>query len=1313
MNFPDLPHLRKLQSDLWQWPESKASLFVGAGFSLNADPLPGINSKFPTWRTLVKAMFDELHPYERDASERSELARQKRFDSTSALRIASEYEAAFGRQKLNALIHSQTPDLDHIPSQLHKNLMSLPWADVFTTNYDTLLERVELAGRSYQCVTTPYQLTTAFSPKIVKLHGSFPSNSPFIITEDDFRTYPRDFAPFVNTIQQALIQTSVVLLGFSGDDPNFLAWTGWIRDHLGEQHAPIYLVGALGLGNPDRALLARRGVTAIDFSVLVESSVDCKDAHKQAVQMFVDSLTAAKPQRPDSWPEIEIQSSHPSNLPTFLVPPRPIPDEANFPTSEMCIAALRRVMKRWRFERESYPGWIVASHNRREEVFEKTNRWLPIILHFIKDWPAEDQIPLYVEINWRLEVSMISLFPDTIVPFSNVVDAVYPSLISHSQRDATTALEVFEETSRRAIFEGWVTIAMALLREARETLNEERWEELNTKISQIVNSEPEFQDRHQYELALWMMWKINLPGAKLALSKWTPSTQNPLAGIRKAALLAELDQLGEARSLLRERLRHIRRSLNYQPRNIELLSSEGWCTYLLYAVEHIMFFSEANRIRLEFSARWRELRSWECDPWQVQDYFETVLSGPPPEEFESETVSHSFDPGKRIINNRWRNDDVVPYMPAFACLRLYEQAGIPMRMRLVAISGTTLISASKWVEPFLGMGTTPILIRAGERKSIVDNPTFNRAGVATMEVGNLFRINTWCSSVLKRELETLNGPPDHSSYSEKILGILPELLSRLAVRLSGETLNDSFNLAMNFHFNSGIRRHLSLHEASQPWFERLFCTATPSQLMEWLVCILDHSPFDGAIHLALGKSHVWPDPLESFPPCDLTQAQIALPEVAQRISTHIEKLLAGMALESGESFKRSEKRLLAIDNARLMTVTQRENFCVVLWSKTGEHGLPERPDFTLKIFLSYPPPGKSDVIQRIKRHVLEKPIQFAVSRNNPDGKLSYRTHLREFTIINAGAVTKPQFQLLGENSGSIEWSHSEAKLLTQKALSWWNSDKTLLKAEQKEGCIIKSFVGGHISSFLKIISLITLPNMKGATEARWNEILQIMQELRDHGECPTPALPYILIHRSSELGMVTNAILEDLQSETPKEIQAAARAVRYWAHLGQVGKTCPVAKNLISALVERVMFRRKTGILACIGVLRFLLIEQPAIFDKSLVLNLASSLAAWHAVLKFSDRPSKTTEFLEVEKPDLRALIAQLADAVGYFFKTLHPQSEEHPAVAQWRQTCANDTLPETRSAFSELDALKRFVFTQNEEIPLPKAARRKRVKSL
>ena len=87
-------------------------------------------------------------------------------------------------------------------------------------------------------------ISSAAAPRIIKLHGTVPGSEycPLIVTEEDYRTYPTKFAPFVNTVQQLMMETALLLIGFSGDDPNFLSWSGWVRDNLGGSAPKIYLL---------------------------------------------------------------------------------------------------------------------------------------------------------------------------------------------------------------------------------------------------------------------------------------------------------------------------------------------------------------------------------------------------------------------------------------------------------------------------------------------------------------------------------------------------------------------------------------------------------------------------------------------------------------------------------------------------------------------------------------------------------------------------------------------------------------------------------------------------------------------------------------------------------------------------------------------------------------------------------------------------------------------------------------------------------------------------------------------------------------
>lgn len=186
------------------------------------------------------------------------------------------------------MIRELVPDERWSPGPLHKRLLELPWQDVLTTNWDTLLERttLETPDRVYSCVRTVQDIAHRAAPRIIKLHGSLPSHKRFIFTEDEFRTYPVNFAPFVNLAQQVMLEHELCLIGSSGIDPNFLAWSGWARDTLGASTRRIRRVGALNLTPPARALLQARNVTPIDLGPLVED-FHSSEKHERALEIFL------------------------------------------------------------------------------------------------------------------------------------------------------------------------------------------------------------------------------------------------------------------------------------------------------------------------------------------------------------------------------------------------------------------------------------------------------------------------------------------------------------------------------------------------------------------------------------------------------------------------------------------------------------------------------------------------------------------------------------------------------------------------------------------------------------------------------------------------------------------------------------------------------------------------------------------------------------------------------------------------------------------------------------------------------------------
>ena len=292
-----------------------AALMVGAGMSRNATPRLCSIPQFPTWGELMRPIIDRLYPIASTAEDVRDRESIRATAISSALRLAQEFVAAFGEVEIESLLRTVVPDEDYAPSDLHKRLLRLRWADVFTTNWDTLLERCadEAMPGWYELVRTPADLPLCPRPRIVKLHGTLGSVRPYILTEEHFRTYPGRFAPFVNTVRQSIMENVLCLIGFSGDDPNFLQWSGWVRDQLGPQAPFIYLVSLAPIRSAHRAVLMERRVVPIDLSVIFPP--DTHDWQPKALEWFLINLEAGRPRDPREWPSLALQPPAPPTRP--------------------------------------------------------------------------------------------------------------------------------------------------------------------------------------------------------------------------------------------------------------------------------------------------------------------------------------------------------------------------------------------------------------------------------------------------------------------------------------------------------------------------------------------------------------------------------------------------------------------------------------------------------------------------------------------------------------------------------------------------------------------------------------------------------------------------------------------------------------------------------------------------------------------------------------------------------------------------------------------------------------------------------------
>lgn len=291
LNIENLSLLKK------EYSSGSVSALIGAGFSKNVSPL------YMDWDTLLQDIIEDLYKLEMQQYIRNEFhwknkSKYKR-DSEKRLKkefanhilnkegylgVVSKYIAQKGyREVIENYIEDRTPyakkDTDGNMSlyikdkkkneikvsdfSAHKQLLLCEkFKNIYTTNYDNLLEFTaeNLLDKTNKipCVKTSFDLSDGFQKRsIIKIHGNlktdenaefcfdYDNHLRYIISQEDYNTYIEKHEAFSHLMRISMLQGKFCLLGFSGNDPNYMGWLKWINDILykGPYNEPkIYLV---------------------------------------------------------------------------------------------------------------------------------------------------------------------------------------------------------------------------------------------------------------------------------------------------------------------------------------------------------------------------------------------------------------------------------------------------------------------------------------------------------------------------------------------------------------------------------------------------------------------------------------------------------------------------------------------------------------------------------------------------------------------------------------------------------------------------------------------------------------------------------------------------------------------------------------------------------------------------------------------------------------------------------------------------------------------------------------------------------------
>ncbi len=774
-DLADYPAIKKLASALHQFDANQqgAAILIGAGFSRSAARHVGGDRKMPLWYEFSERLAEELNPND------------KVLRFSDPLRIAEEYRAYFGQAALNDRIRSEIDDDVWRVGELYKTLLELPWSEVMTTNWDTLLERAakDIHSPYYTPVTKPSDLTWASSPRIVKLHGTIGTTDTFIAAQEDYRTYPQKFAPFVNFARQVFIENELCLLGFSGDDPNFLHWAGWVRDHLAGHARKIYLVGALNLTAARRRHLESINIAPIDLWDAVKQIDDRDLRHQTATELFLHAMMV------EGNSKVEPHNWTPSSLHAEQVAPDALTRQFNDP--DYAATLLKWQLETLQKDRESYPGWLVCPPVLLWRLQNQLSAPYPTAKNIAALAP-NDRAGLLYEIAWRHSITFQNIDPWLAEALYQVANPDEPCSLSKRQQ---------------------MEIALVLLRNSRwlNAVNESDQQVIHDHIKALIailekhaQYLPDCVAELAYHQALIARDAFDYVGMEALVEKI--QGEDPVWKLRQASLLMELGQFGEGEKLIALAYGELRENYRRDRHSIAILSRLMWAHWLL----DLPHWSKTNQTPEKLSDFAESIyRKWKCDPWTwIEDIREKVSEQQERYLKNQNPVEPSFEQGHYRHNQNSRSSNID--ISVFLLLEgLGRSVGVPLRadhVSLLAGSAEKLVlSGGTGIE----LWDYSLAIRAASSESSPSiNNVFTRIGVArasqavvdTLVIRILPAIAYWRG---KRGSGTL----EQQGHALSVLRTLMEVLARLVVRVPPEKAKEIFRLAISLGLQQNLHHH--------------------------------------------------------------------------------------------------------------------------------------------------------------------------------------------------------------------------------------------------------------------------------------------------------------------------------------------------------------------------------------------------------------------------------------------------------------------------------------------------------------------------
>jgi hypothetical protein len=1240
-------HLAPIRTALRQ---GNAAVMVGAGFSFNAEN----GNKLKTWLGLAKALYSELHP-------NSQI--QEYFGTSDVLRLAEEYEQVRSRSGLDDFLREHLPDEKIAPGLLHGKLLDLSWAEIFTTNYDTLLERAaeKIVERAHFTVFSREDIPRSRvlgRRRIVKLHGSFPSQRPFVFTEEDYRCYPIKFSPFVNLVRQSLLENVFCLIGFSGDDPNFLHWIGWVRDMLDKHTLPIYL---FLLDEPtfgQRKLLESRHICPVVLPD-VEPQIG-ENKYAAGYRKLFELLSDGDENKPEDWPPEFTVITHHSEL------------NARY-------AALLDSVPQLKNARKLYPGWLIAPSIVRGRAQRQLGTldqiWFPWVPDRLEHTPYIGVVVME-EFCWWQKVILQPTYDSAAECAIRLLENTEQIALGKAPFPDDAFL-VNSDVKDSAVFrEIWLSLAVSVLRWCREQIKVSQFTYWAAVIERVSGADPRLGDEVHHETILLSIYQGESAKAEQELLSWQPHLSEPYMLIRKGALLAELGVLDVGEQICVDALRLIRRNERLDPDSDYLMSREAWACFVTHNIRRSKsLFDEKKESPLppelpNLNQRLNNLALRNHDPKGEIERLELGLNAEAPVA-AVEYTTIEFDLGNQRTGYHFGTSSALQdkTISAFAWLHLIDYAGYVPRIGNTTWSSTSLKQAAWRVKPVENIDRVLSLLIRLQTVDILkpresNTPPHTGGWFSRYEVASLTYESAQILCKHSLDIADKNLSQVTSAWNDKSVGFHFELYSRLVLRETDDSrLLQYFERLLQLYTDIRIRKQIFVWEPFGHAFMRTL-EALPSSQFEVIVPRLLALPELDVTLASHPLYRNWPEWsfIEEHSTIQYSNANL-ISSARQITRIWLGKL---NSLEDNEQnihiASRFWSRIYWCERHGLLDSETKDAIGNFIWRNYTTwpvvSGLqPLAP-------LDWPTPKGFNSKKLLQEWIFTQVIPRILNAipNPPD---IFLLSWRDFP----GAEGWPDAELIQgigliRDWWSTEWAACAETLNKEKEQAFpFNVEPQIKRRFALLDQIFAKWLAGRMEDLAKsdsvlidwVESVVELAKLEGIPFWRF----RLARNLNS-GELPLDVI--------SELWQAFMGSGED-------EIYNAATVVSFW--IGQLNDLYPKADKtapdlLLDTMVIIVAMRHMPALPRVLEVLKIIADKCPIWLTESKITLMSSGLGRLYEELSYGKRKVESSIPNELI-PQLRFSCAELAFA-------LHSKGIQSEFIRKWMDACPVDPLPEMRS---------------------------------